>query len=330
MSGFANTPIGGTTLVRSAIKSPNFVTTVSGWTVNKNGTVEFNSGIFRGNVSVSNGTGQGWQLTANQLIALGSFKYSGGADGFLYAVPTTTTSGVSDLFIAGPTDLNLIPVITLNGESNDGTQLPQVGFTTFNNTSMVTSGLPLSLWNMLAVPPTPLNGPTIYAIGGHEKYKSTDANAYNTGNLHVFGAPGQLINTVTATNAITGASAAVGIGTYILDGVVWCTQGATASNQTAGVNGPAASTVNVEIDLDDTTGSATVIRLGASRLTTIGGRVGITLNAGTLPIAHTFTFRLRGYVTFTASGTFTLTASCSNATNTFTVNAFEFDLSPAT
>lgn len=43
--------VGGTALRRPAIQSPNFVTGVSGWTINADGSVEFNNGTFRGTVT---------------------------------------------------------------------------------------------------------------------------------------------------------------------------------------------------------------------------------------------------------------------------------------
>jgi len=45
-----NQPIGGITLMRAAIQSPNFVTGVSGWSINQNGSAEFN------NITVRNQT----------------------------------------------------------------------------------------------------------------------------------------------------------------------------------------------------------------------------------------------------------------------------------
>lgn len=49
--GFANPIIGGAAaLIRSAIKSPNFVSGSAGWSINKDGSVEFNSGTFRGHI----------------------------------------------------------------------------------------------------------------------------------------------------------------------------------------------------------------------------------------------------------------------------------------
>lgn len=49
-----NDPIvGGNVLRRPAIQSPNFVTGVSGWTINADGTVEFNNGTFRGTVTAA-------------------------------------------------------------------------------------------------------------------------------------------------------------------------------------------------------------------------------------------------------------------------------------
>lgn len=51
---FTNSITGGQgTLVRPAIKSPDYVAGVSGWSINKDGTVEFNSGTFRGTITAS-------------------------------------------------------------------------------------------------------------------------------------------------------------------------------------------------------------------------------------------------------------------------------------
>lgn len=53
-----NNPIaaGDGTLIYPALKSPNFVTGVTGWTLNRNGDVEFNSAIIRGSLIAGNGT----------------------------------------------------------------------------------------------------------------------------------------------------------------------------------------------------------------------------------------------------------------------------------
>ena len=45
--------VGGVALRRPAIQSPNFVTGVSGWTINADGTAEFNNGTFRGTVTAA-------------------------------------------------------------------------------------------------------------------------------------------------------------------------------------------------------------------------------------------------------------------------------------
>lgn len=49
---FSNDVVGGTTLLRPAIRSPNYVAGVSGWTINRDGTSEFAGGTFRGPVVV--------------------------------------------------------------------------------------------------------------------------------------------------------------------------------------------------------------------------------------------------------------------------------------
>ena len=88
MSGFANSVLGGaSTLIRKAIKSPNFVTTVSGWTINKDGSAEFNNltirGSFQGTLFVINSSGAFFYSpteAAGNLIA--SIAPANGTDAF--------------------------------------------------------------------------------------------------------------------------------------------------------------------------------------------------------------------------------------------------------
>jgi hypothetical protein len=54
VSGFSNPITGGQgALVRPAIKSPDFLTAVRGWTINKDGSAEFNNVVVRGTVDIS-------------------------------------------------------------------------------------------------------------------------------------------------------------------------------------------------------------------------------------------------------------------------------------
>lgn len=47
---------GGNALIRTAIRSPDFVTGVSGWSINKDGSAEFNDLDARGSIEAGNGT----------------------------------------------------------------------------------------------------------------------------------------------------------------------------------------------------------------------------------------------------------------------------------
>lgn len=60
---FNNPVVGGTTLIRDAIHSPNYVAGTSGWTINKDGTVEFTSALLRGALEVGSSTGPQIQIT---------------------------------------------------------------------------------------------------------------------------------------------------------------------------------------------------------------------------------------------------------------------------
>lgn len=55
--GWGNPVIGGAdTLLRRAIRSPDYLAGVSGWSVNRDGTAEFNDASFRGSVVIDNAT----------------------------------------------------------------------------------------------------------------------------------------------------------------------------------------------------------------------------------------------------------------------------------
>lgn len=54
---FTDPIVAGTVLIREAIRSPNYVPGVSGWTINRDGSVEFMNGTFRGEVRVTDPDG---------------------------------------------------------------------------------------------------------------------------------------------------------------------------------------------------------------------------------------------------------------------------------
>jgi hypothetical protein len=70
--GWDDPVVGGVALRRAAIRSPNYVAGTTGWTINQDGSVEFNNGTFRGTVTA--GTFQGTDFVVNSA---GVFFYSG-------------------------------------------------------------------------------------------------------------------------------------------------------------------------------------------------------------------------------------------------------------
>lgn len=86
---FNNDLAGGITLVRPALRSPNYAAGVSGWTINIDGSAEFNNVTIRGTLQSSNYVAgvSGWKLdqagTAelNQLTARGTMQSSNYAAG---------------------------------------------------------------------------------------------------------------------------------------------------------------------------------------------------------------------------------------------------------
>lgn len=59
MMPFPDQILAGTTLIREAIESENYVTGVTGWTIRRDGTAEFLDAVFRGVVDINNTGGDG-------------------------------------------------------------------------------------------------------------------------------------------------------------------------------------------------------------------------------------------------------------------------------
>lgn len=109
MSGFENNIINAANaLIRAAMHSPNYVTGVSGWTINKDGSAEFNNLSLRGTF-----TGTNWIINAD-----GMFFYSGtpALGNLNLAITNANASGIDQY--GNPYQPGGISIIALAGLGN--------------------------------------------------------------------------------------------------------------------------------------------------------------------------------------------------------------------
>lgn len=129
MSGFSNAVIGGMQkLIRAAIQSPNYQAGVAGWTVNKDGSAEFNNAEFRGTTVI--GVAPNVQLVLEALAGQGTIDFDWNDAAFRDAVIQGLLRGAgnsryTDLQIASgwlASDPNGIVTIDMLSGSPDGSQ----------------------------------------------------------------------------------------------------------------------------------------------------------------------------------------------------------------
>lgn len=136
MSGGFNNPIigGGGALVYPSIHAPNYVPGSTGWTVNKDGSVEFNNGTFRGTVSAatiiasiikSASLAPGYQIDASgDIIIYNSFGaivlyIAPSKDGvFVYADTGSATQGALIASMTGTSGTDPVNATTYNTGTN--------------------------------------------------------------------------------------------------------------------------------------------------------------------------------------------------------------------
>lgn len=98
---FRNPPIAGSYLVRPAIQSPNYSLGTSGWTINRDGTTEFNGGTFRGSLEAGSLTAQHFivnNISTNDVVdvynSANKLVFSIDSTGRLVAAASNSTSEV--------------------------------------------------------------------------------------------------------------------------------------------------------------------------------------------------------------------------------------------
>lgn len=154
MSGFRHDIAGGSgDLIATSVQSPNFVHGSTGWQIAKNGSVEFNSGVFRG--TISGGTliiSQGSGATFEQIEINGG---TGVTTWSKYQSPTVVIRQIlangTDLIYADPGSGNpqgglissVSPVAGTDGFSNSY----QAGHFLYETSGNAMAGL---MWNTVA------------------------------------------------------------------------------------------------------------------------------------------------------------------------------------
>lgn len=148
---FANPILGGTTLVRNAIQSQNFVTGSAGWQIQRNGSAEFNNLTVRGGAVIGgsivmDGTGEGLFIyngtpaLGNLIVSLAAFS---GTDSYGNAYPAglnVTTGTIAGASISGGSITGT--TITVGSGSNSITIDPTtktITLTGSNNSDLVIS-----------------------------------------------------------------------------------------------------------------------------------------------------------------------------------------------
>jgi hypothetical protein len=97
---FSNPIVGGTTLIREAIRSPNYVAGSSGWSINRDGTVEFASGTFRGSINIPATGGGSTQINAGWITLTDA--PSAGAKAAVVAINGSSIPSFRSLLITSP------------------------------------------------------------------------------------------------------------------------------------------------------------------------------------------------------------------------------------
>lgn len=147
MSGFNNPVVGALNLIRKAIRSPNYVAGSAGWSVDQDGTAEFNDIAARGTIIV--GPDGMPQVIISQNPGQGFVEFPTGdaseaSAGAIFSVINAFGLGLLGLFLNGPTQTDNADFITAGIVSGAAGVPPQLIIADNNDGTVVqvdTNGL---------------------------------------------------------------------------------------------------------------------------------------------------------------------------------------------
>lgn len=162
---------------------------------------------------------------------------------------------------------------------------------------------------------TPTGGHTQFSSSGHQKYTSSDGNAYNTGRTVAMATSDQPVGQ-TGNLSIPGTAIPVVAGTYLIRGVMILDNGSVTATQAMSITTAAVTNLNCEIAVFSATSNA--FKAFGEITSATGQRVGTgNLSASERVIGYYF-----GSALFSAGGTVQMGASCvTSALDTFTVRS---------
>lgn len=200
---FTNPIVGGTTLIRPAIQSPNYVVATSGWSINIDGSAEFNNVVIRGTLNVTGPSTLGGTLT----MTGGACILTAASPAQRISICSTPQNRIQFFSgLAGEVTPAYIQVTTSGTQGILGITSPDFGLGSFAMQFMAdgTNGASAQInWSG--------GGFMSMGFGGGFNVSATTV----TGNLEVISGDGYIgTNSVHTIGAVVGRSAAYGLNVY--------------------------------------------------------------------------------------------------------------------
>lgn len=335
-------------LVLQSIFSPNFVHLVSGWSINKDGSAEFNNltirGTFLGSNFIINSTGA---FFYNGTPAAGNLILSISASATTDTFGNTVFQGLTTLFHSGGSVYFAMQCVgggfevwaSTAGESGPWTETFDIsaltstsifdqtgGGMTIDSTSTIAiavSGNPVAIDGPVtaeivtlrdgSAPATPVSSSAVYSKTGYLHFVSEDGIDYATAHVTAHaanGGAGQTINSLTFAT-IGGLSVAVAATIYRFRIEVDLTTAAAAGQWQLALSVPGVSSVDYKFFWESGAGATA----GAVNQTNMS-----TIQKGPNPsVIGPYTAVYSGFVRFSAAGTLSVQAATTVAADTFTV-----------
>lgn len=200
-AAITNAYIGG------AIQSTNYVAGSAGWSIDKAGTAEFNTGTFRGALAAASGTFAGSLSAATGTFA-GSLSAAGGT--FAGTLTAAAVNAVNTINIAG--QAVTIPVSVYTASSSPGnTANTEYTVATLSITS---SGAPIVIWGAIRKYTSGTYNGTSGSITGTARLKRTTSGVTTTLQTFTVSAGGSLINIATDQFVFTPQTETPGSGSH--------------------------------------------------------------------------------------------------------------------